>query len=82
MPTGHFVPVLITFLDRVAAAWNAAAAYHLKSVLQSETLGLGPADFALALTAFILLTAWKAQPWIVVVFAAAGGVALTGLTAP
>lgn len=37
---------------------------------------LTPQDFALALTAFLLLTVWKAPPWIVVVLTAAGGVAL------
>lgn len=35
-----------------------------------------PQDFALALTAFVLLTVWKAPPWIVVAFTAAGGVML------
>ncbi len=34
-------------------------------------------DFALALVCFILLVAWKMQPWIVVLVAAAGGVVLT-----
>lgn len=33
-------------------------------------------DFALALTAFILLAVWKAPPWIVVALTAAGGAAL------
>jgi chromate transporter len=33
-------------------------------------------DFALALTCFVLLTAWKAPPWAVVLVAAAGGVGL------
>ncbi|MGF1658341.1 MAG: chromate efflux transporter [Rubrimonas sp.] len=33
-------------------------------------------DFALALACFVALTAWKAPPWLVVVFAAAGGAAL------
>ncbi|WP_415183895.1 chromate efflux transporter [Phaeovulum sp.] len=37
---------------------------------------LTPQDFALALTAFLLLTVWKASPWIVVALTAAGGVAL------
>jgi chromate transporter len=37
---------------------------------------LTPQDFALALTAFLLLTVWKVPPWIVVVLTAAGGVAL------
>jgi chromate transporter len=32
-----------------------------------------PADFGLALAAFVLLMAWKAPPWVVVVFAALGG---------
>jgi chromate transporter len=34
-------------------------------------------DFALALTAFVLLTTWKCRPWAVVAITAAGGVALT-----
>lgn len=38
----------------------------------------GPHDFALALTCFVLLTAWRTPPWIVVALAAAGG-ALTAL---
>ena len=33
-------------------------------------------DFALALGCFILLMAWKAPPWVVVIVAATGGVAL------
>jgi len=37
---------------------------------------LSPYDLALALTGFILLTVWKAPPWVVVVLTAAGGVAL------
>ncbi len=37
---------------------------------------LHPRDFALALTAFVLLTVWKAPPWIVVAITAAGGVVL------
>jgi len=36
----------------------------------------GPRDFALALTAFLLLVVWKAPPWLVVVLCAAGGAAL------
>jgi chromate transporter len=36
----------------------------------------GPADFALALAAFGLLTLWGTAPWIVVAFCAAGGQAL------
>lgn len=38
---------------------------------------LSPADFALALTAFVLLTVWKAPPWVVVTLTASGGVALS-----
>jgi chromate transporter len=33
-------------------------------------------DFALALACFVLLVAWKAPPWGVVLFAAGGGAAL------
>ena len=35
-----------------------------------------PRAFALALTGFVLLTAWKAAPWLVVLLSAAGGVLL------
>jgi chromate transporter len=38
-----------------------------------------PADFALALAAFVLLTVWKAPPWVVVVLTALGGVATATL---
>jgi chromate transporter len=37
---------------------------------------LGPHDFALALVGFVLLTVWKAPPWMVVLLLAAGGVGL------
>ena len=37
---------------------------------------LSPPDFALALAGFLLLTVWKAQPWIVVLVLAAGGTLL------
>jgi chromate transporter len=33
-------------------------------------------DFALAITAFLLLFMWQTPPWLVVVLSAAGGVAL------
>lgn len=37
---------------------------------------LKPCDFALALTGFILLTVWKAAPWIIVLLMGLGGVVL------
>jgi chromate transporter len=37
---------------------------------------LGPFDFALALTGFILLTVWKTQPWLVVALLASAGALL------
>lgn len=40
---------------------------------------LGPADFGLALVAFILLVFWRAPPWSVVVFGALCGEALAAL---
>ncbi|WP_274426037.1 chromate efflux transporter [Chelativorans sp. YIM 93263] len=40
---------------------------------------IGPYEFALALTCFVLLAAWKCPPWVVVIVAATGGV-LIGLT--
>ncbi len=36
----------------------------------------GPHEFALALTGFVLLTAWKAPPWTVVLVSAIGGVVI------
>ncbi len=38
-----------------------------------------PADFALALATFVLLTVWKTPPWVAVAFAAAGGSAFAAL---
>ena len=38
---------------------------------------LSPRDFALALAGFLLLTVWKASPWIVVVLLAAAATVLT-----
>jgi chromate transporter len=35
---------------------------------------VGPYEFALALTCFVLLLAWKCPPWLVVMIAAAGGI--------
>jgi chromate transporter len=40
---------------------------------------LSPYEFALALVGFVLLTVWKAPPWLVVVLTAAGGVGLASL---
>ncbi|MBI4492212.1 MAG: chromate transporter, partial [Chloroflexi bacterium] len=39
-----------------------------------------PADFGLALAAFGLLALWKVPPWVVVVFAAAGGAAIAAVS--
>ncbi|UHD16338.1 chromate efflux transporter [Thiocapsa bogorovii] len=41
-----------------------------------------PSDFAVALTAFILLTAWKAPPWLVVVVTLLAAVALGLVSQP
>ena len=41
-----------------------------------------PRDFALALTAFVLLTVWSLPPWVVVVLTAFGGTVLGVLSAP
>jgi hypothetical protein len=38
---------------------------------------LKPADFVVALTAFVALAVWKVPPWLVVIAAAAGGVILS-----
>ncbi|MBS9719549.1 chromate efflux transporter [Tianweitania sp. BSSL-BM11] len=43
---------------------------------------LGPYDFALALTGFVMLTLWKASPWLVVLFMVPSGLGLSLLTTP
>jgi chromate transporter len=56
---------------------NAAVVGILAAALYSPVWTstiLNPHDFALALTGFVLLTAWKAPPWIIVILMAVGGV--------
>jgi chromate transporter len=58
---------------------NAAVVGILAAALYSPvfTSAVGDLrDFALALACFVLLTGWKAPPWVVVIVAAAGGVVL------
>ncbi|MCG5494918.1 hypothetical protein [Ectothiorhodospira variabilis] len=38
---------------------------------------LGPQEFALALTGFLLLSVWKLPAWAVVIILAAGGIVIT-----
>ena len=40
---------------------------------------LAPADFAVAAVGFILLTTWKAPPWVVVALCAVAGMGLAAL---
>jgi chromate transporter len=40
---------------------------------------VSPSDFAIALTAFILLTVWKVAPWLVVLGSVAGSVGVAWL---
>ncbi|PCK77968.1 chromate efflux transporter [Rhizobium sophoriradicis] len=58
---------------------NAAVVGILGAALYSPvwtSAVLSPRDFALALTGFLLLTVWKAPPWIIVLLLAAGSVSL------
>ena len=58
---------------------NAAVVGILGAALYSPvfTGAIGDmADFTLALACFLLLAAWKAPPWVVVIVAALGGVGL------
>ncbi len=58
---------------------NAAVVGILGAALYSPvfTSAIGSMqDFALALACFVLLMAWKAPPWLVVLVAAAGGAGL------
>lgn len=59
---------------------NAAVVGILGAALYSPvfTSAIGDMrDFALATACFVALTVWKASPWLVVLLAAAGGIALT-----
>ena len=61
---------------------NAAVVGILATALYSPvfTSAIGNSrDFALALICFVLLTAWKSPPWLVVIVSAAGGIALEAL---
>jgi len=78
----------LPFWDALRARPAAQAAMHGTNAAVVGILGaalynpvwtsavLKPRDFALALTAFVLLTVWKCPPWAVVAVTAAGGVAL------
>jgi len=81
---------VLPFWDRVRRAPAAQAAMRganaavvgilgaaLYSPVFTSATGDGR-DFLLALACFVLLTAWKTPPWIVVIVAATGGVALAG----
>lgn len=62
---------------------NAAVVGILGAALYSPVFTSGVGDvyeFTLALTCFVLLTAWKAPPWIVVVIAALCGIGLSFIT--
>lgn len=79
---------MIPFWDRFRAIPAAQAAMRGANAAVVGILGaalynpvwtsaiLGPADFALALTGFVLLTVWKAPPWMVVVLLAGSSAGL------
>ena len=83
---GHDQPVSLQLLelpiDKAQAALkgvNAAVVGLLLAALYHPvwTAGITSArDFALAITAFLLLFMWQTQPWLVVILSAAGGAAL------
>jgi chromate transporter len=61
---------------------NAAVVGVLLAALYDPVWTTGihvPADFALATAAFLLLVAWQAPPWLVVMLTALGGTLLAGL---
>ena len=77
---------------RVTAKKTARAPLHENNQRPSQSWGcyrapvwtsavLTPRDFALALAGFLLLTVWKAPPWIVVVLLAAAGALLGAVPA-
>ena len=54
---------------------NAAVVGVLGAALWTGAV-LGPRDFVVAFTGFVLLTVWKVAPWIIVLATAAQGVLL------
>lgn len=79
------IPFWDSFRQRVSAqalmrGANAAVVGILGAALYDPVFTsaiVGPYQFALALTCFVLLMAWKTTPWIVVLVAAAGGVLIS-----
>jgi chromate transporter len=66
----------------VMAGTNAAVVGILAAALYSPmwtSAVLAPRDFAIALTAFILLTVWRIPPWLVVIATVIGSVAVASL---
>jgi chromate transporter len=78
------LPFWDTFRQRIGAraimrGVNAAVVGLLGAALYSllwVNSVRSPSDFALALVGFVLLTAWRAPPLIVVILGALGGIAL------
>jgi len=61
---------------------NAAVVGILAAALYDPVFTAGvlsPLDFAVAATAFMLLTLWKLPPWVVVIFCAAAGVVMAAV---
>ncbi len=69
-------PAMRAILNGVNAAVVGLLAAALYDPVWISAIRLSQ-DFALALLCFILLAAWKAQPWIVVLIGAIGGISLT-----
>ncbi|GHC31875.1 chromate efflux transporter [Aidingimonas halophila] len=70
----------LTGAQAVMRGTNAAVVGILGAALYDPvwtTAILGPAEFALALTGFVLLTVWKVPPWTVVVVSALGGIVIS-----
>lgn len=65
-------PAALNGINAAVVGLLAAALYNPVWRSAIET----PRDFALVLLAFLLLTAWRAPPWLVVVLSAIGGTAL------
>ncbi len=66
-------------MQAAMAGTNAAVVGILAAALYNPvwtSAVLGPYDFAIALTAFVLLTVWKTPPWVVVLVTAGGAVAV------
>ena len=91
VPGYHFLLMPILVLNLVWSIYRLVTSFSFETVVGLLLAAFynpvvtgavrGPADVALALAGWLLLSAWRLPPWAVVVTLAAGGAALHALRA-